>query len=655
MDEAVKAYSTACRFLNLNCAHLVNGNVYSTWSQEVPLTNKKVFISKIFSDVCEVNSFETTEPGIVSYNKDRSLKAHLFNRDDVSFVEVWDKDGLGHQYNLSQQKVHGLAYVNNFSSLKWSPDSSHLVYVAEIEDKKLSNHFEKFSKDPLGDKFALKESWGEQLSSCHQSVVCILNVVSGAIETIESSDATFWSLPAWYSNEELIMLGFEQQPFKHGAIYCSNRANALYKYNIPTKSHMSLTENSKAISEYSVNDANQTIAFLQCDIGGPHRDYLDLFVILPNLDVKPVFYASICGGLGSRVLGNWVDSDCILVNELDGAHATVVLYNIATKSRSVLLRDLFEDRNVSFKFIDQVESQFLFSYSSINGLNNRFQCGIGYYDVKYPKNFKFYIKGNDFQPNIEFEVRDFEREGRQYNGIYIKGKEEKDRKTLIVFPHGGPHSAFTTAFSKNVHAFASLGFSLLLVNYTGSLGLGRNSIHDLLGHVGDIDVKDVQQAAKEIFASGDFTKAVVMGGSHGGFLTAHLIGQYPEFYKAAALRNPVIDIATMVGATDIPDWNFCETGIRYNASEPPVASDEMLAKMFKKSPIIFVGNVKCPVLILLGQKDLRVPPSQGLRYYKYLKSRGADVSVKVYPNDCHPLSSVECAADCFIHMFKLFS
>ena len=33
---------------------------------------------------------------------------------------------------------------------------------------------------------------------------------------------------------------------------------------------------------------------------------------------------------------------------------------------------------------------------------------------------------------------------------------------------------------------------------------------------------------------------------HGGFLTAHLSAQFPDRYKSAVMRNPVIDIAAMV-------------------------------------------------------------------------------------------------------------
>ncbi len=40
----------------------------------------------------------------------------------------------------------------------------------------------------------------------------------------------------------------------------------------------------------------------------------------------------------------------------------------------------------------------------------------------------------------------------------------------------------------------------------------------------------------------------------GGFLTCHVVGQHPDRFTAAVARNPVVNIASMLSISDIPDW-----------------------------------------------------------------------------------------------------
>lgn len=76
-----------------------------------------------------------------------------------------------------------------------------------------------------------------------------------------------------------------------------------------------------------------------------------------------------------------------------------------------------------------------------------------------------------------------------------------------------------------------IGFGIVMPNYRGSVGAGQASVDFLLGKVGKTDVRDSQQAAEAVLKmfEGQLSseKCLLFGGSHGGFLSLHLAGQYP--------------------------------------------------------------------------------------------------------------------------------
>ncbi len=199
----------------------------------------------------------------------------------------------------------------------------------------------------------------------------------------------------------------------------------------------------------------------------------------------------------------------------------------------------------------------------------------------------------------------------------------------------------------------------------------------------------------------DGARASVIGGSHGGFLTGHLVGQFPARWRCAGLRNPVLNIALMVGITDIPDWCYVETfgtevGARglfdggggeggdpggrgtlflarellppwfsacvcslsqlhdhqHNRTKPnpnqpnpqegrrryrPDPTAADLAAFAAASPIAHVHNVTAPLAFMLGAKDRRVPLEDGRRYIDAVKAMGVPTRVLTFPNDTHAL------------------
>lgn len=122
-------------------------------------------------------------------------------------------------------------------------------------------------------------------------------------------------------------------------------------------------------------------------------------------------------------------------------------------------------------------------------------------------------------------------------------------------------------------------------------------------------------------------------------LSVHtVVGQYPDMFSGAVLRNPVISMGE-ISTSDIPDWYYEESGVPYSATS--LITPKLYEKLFRNSPIAYVDKVKTPMVILIGEKDQRVAPTQGRNYYHALKARGKDVKLYCLKDDIHALDSVE--------------
>ncbi|CAI5732079.1 unnamed protein product [Hyaloperonospora brassicae] len=244
-----------------------------------------------------------------------------------------------------------------------------------------------------------------------------------------------------------------------------------------------------------------------------------------------------------------------------------------------------------------------------------------------------------------------------------------DGYPVILELHGGPHSNASVMYRDMCEFWAALGFATVTVNYRGSTGYGMKALESLIGKVGTQDVYDCHYGLKYLLdessrlgLSLDKSRVHCSGGSHGGFLVAHLIAQFPGFYKSMVTRNPVTNMSSTFYTSDIQDWNLACAGIQrfegiytsqklYNSrDELPVLTSEarvaILSKLWQHSPVSHdLSKVTTPALFGLGGKDRRVPPSQGLEYRATIASHGVPTRLLWYPDDCHPLESVEAFGD----------
>ena len=227
--------------------------------------------------------------------------------------------------------------------------------------------------------------------------------------------------------------------------------------------------------------------------------------------------------------------------------------------------------------------------------------------------------------------------------VIIKRKDLKGPLPTVLTPHGGPHSNYAASYFMPLSFLAASGYCIVLVNYRGSTGFGESSIQSLPGSIGTTDVADCMAALNAAVAAGaaDPQRIAAVGGSHGGFLSAHLVGQHPDSFRAVVLRNPVCNISLMVHLSDISDWCYVE-GLgteqgRARAQSGPSQEDSQ--RFFEVSPIRYVDAVTAPMLMMLGSCDRRVPQDDGKRYLEALRKRSdaPETRLLVFPKDTHAL------------------
>jgi len=174
--------------------------------------------------------------------------------------------------------------------------------------------------------------------------------------------------------------------------------------------------------------------------------------------------------------------------------------------------------------------------------------------------------------------------------------------------------------------------------------VGDDYLNSLCGKIGTNDVQDVisclryYQSCNEV----DNNRIALIGGSHGGFLATSLVAlnNLDIKFKVCVAINPVVDIATNVGMTDIPDWCWTEAiGLDSVYIDTMIPDGKDLTTMMTKSPIHNLDKVTTPTLLCLGVQDQRVPYLQGLNYYRGLKARNVPTKCLVY-EDNHSLQKV---------------
>ena len=199
----------------------------------------------------------------------------------------------------------------------------------------------------------------------------------------------------------------------------------------------------------------------------------------------------------------------------------------------------------------------------------------------------------------------------------------------MVWVHGGVHGDWGQTMLPFVKEAVERGYVIVTPDYRGSNGYGA-------AHYNAIDYGGKE--LDDVMAAYDYLKTLpyvdpdrvgIMGWSHGGFITSHLVMRDETPFKAAAAIVPVTNLVFRLGYKG-PNYQRSFATQQALRGLPHERQEEYI----KRSPLYQVEKLKTPILVHVATNDLDVnyvEDQQMVWKLRALKSDLAETKIYVDP------------------------
>ncbi|MGN6547691.1 MAG: prolyl oligopeptidase family serine peptidase [Aureliella sp.] len=208
---------------------------------------------------------------------------------------------------------------------------------------------------------------------------------------------------------------------------------------------------------------------------------------------------------------------------------------------------------------------------------------------------------------------------------------------MLTYCQGGPQGQIGQWFSYrwNFHLMAAKGYVVLAVNRRGMPGFGQAWNDEISGDWGGQAMQDILAATDALMADRhiDRKRVAAVGASFGGYTVYWLMGNSGDRFCAMIAHCGVFDLESMYGSTE--ELFF----VNWDLGGPYWRSAAIQEKYDRFSPHRFVGNWKTPLLVIHGEKDFRVPLTQGMEAFTAAQIQGVPSRFLYFPTEGHWVSS----------------
>ncbi|MBS1808816.1 MAG: S9 family peptidase [Acidobacteria bacterium] len=208
----------------------------------------------------------------------------------------------------------------------------------------------------------------------------------------------------------------------------------------------------------------------------------------------------------------------------------------------------------------------------------------------------------------------------------------RGKRPVIIDLHGGPTEQYRPTYGYEENFLINeLGVVKIYPNVRGSSGFGKafQALDDGLKR--EDAIKDVGALLDWIKAQPDLDadRVLVQGASYGGYLALSVAAQYSPRLRGVISDSGMTNLATFLARTEgwRRDIQRAEFGDERDA--------KMKAWLERIAPLHNAQQIKCPVFVVQGQNDPRVPVNEAESLVQALRQKKTPVWYLLGKNEGH--------------------
>ena len=223
--------------------------------------------------------------------------------------------------------------------------------------------------------------------------------------------------------------------------------------------------------------------------------------------------------------------------------------------------------------------------------------------------------------------------GEEISGrYYLPADFDPSRQYPMIVNYYGGCSPTSRNFESRYphHAYASLGYVVLVINPSGATGFGQEFSSRHVNTAGEGVAQDIIDGTKQFCKEHSFVNAKkigCIGASYGGFMTQYL--QTVTDIFAAAISHAGISDHTSYWGEGYWGYSYSEVSM---ANSYPWTDKHLYVD---QSPLYNADKIHTPILFLHGDADTNVPVGESIQMFTALKLLGRETAMVLVKGQNH--------------------